>query len=79
MRLVVAQSVWFAVEGAAVGIALALLAGRWLQPLLIRQSASDPVVFVEVSGTMIVVALIAGAVPAIRAARADPITALRSE
>jgi predicted permease len=79
MRLVVAQSVWFAVEGAAVGIALALLAGRWLQPLLFRQSASDPVVFVEVSGTMIVVALIAGAVPAIRAARADPITALRSE
>jgi ABC-type antimicrobial peptide transport system permease subunit len=47
--------------------------------LLFRQSASDPVVFVEVSGTMIVVALIAGAVPAIRAARADPITALRSE
>ena len=77
--LVVGQSVRFAVGGAAVGVALALFAARWLQPLLFRQSATDPVVFAGVSSTMIVVALIASAVPAIRAARADPITALRSE
>ena len=77
--LVVAQSVRFAVVGAATGILLALLAARWLQPLLFRQSATDPVVFAGVSGTMMIVALIASAIPAIRASRADPITALRSE
>jgi len=47
--------------------------------LLFRQSATDPVVFAGVSGTMMIVALIASAIPPIRASRADPITALRSE
>jgi ABC-type antimicrobial peptide transport system permease subunit len=77
--LVVAQSLRFAVGGAAAGVGLALLMARWLQPLLFRQSATDPVVFAGVSGAMIVVALVASAVPAIRASRADPMTALRSE
>jgi len=77
--LVVAQSVRLAVMGVAAGVLLALLAARWLQPLLFRQSATDPVVFAGVSGTMLVVALIASTLPAIRASRADPITALRSE
>jgi len=77
--LVVAQSVRLAVVGAAVGVLLAVLAARWLQPLLFRQSATDPVVLAGVSGMMMIVALIASAIPAIRASRADPITALRSE
>jgi putative ABC transport system permease protein len=77
--LVVAQSVRLTVMGVATGVLLALLAARWLQPLLFRQSATDPVVFAGVSGTMLVVALIASTLPAIRASRADPITALRSE
>ena len=76
---VVGKSLQLAVGGAAAGVALALLAARWLQPLLFRQSATDPMVFVGVSGTMILVALIASAIPAMRAARADPVTALRSE
>jgi ABC-type antimicrobial peptide transport system permease subunit len=79
VSLVVSQSIRFALLGAALGAVVALLAGRWLQPLLFRQSASDPVVYVGVSATMVIVALVASAVPAVRASRADPITALRAD
>ena len=77
--LVVSQSIRFALLGAALGAVLALLAGRWLQPLLFRQSATDPIVYAGVSATMLIVALVACGVPGVRAARADPITALRAE
>jgi predicted permease len=77
--MVVKQGVGFALVGAAAGVALALLSGRWLQPLLFRQSASDPWVYGGVSAAMMIVALGASLVPAVRASRADPITALRAE
>jgi hypothetical protein len=77
--LVVRQGVRFAVSGALLGVASAAIAGRWIQPLLFRQSATDPVVYAGVSVIMVVLALVASAVPAIRAARADPITALRAD
>jgi predicted permease len=79
LGLVVGQSARFALAGIIGGSALALFASRWLQPLLFRQSAKDPVVFALVAGVMLVVALIAAANPALRAARADPNRALRSE
>ena len=79
VQLVVTRSVRFALAGAGGGIAIALSGGRWLQPLLFRQSAADPVVFGAVSAVMVLVALVASAVPAVRASRADPITALRTE
>jgi predicted permease len=79
VSLVVSQSLRFAFLGAALGAVVALLAGRWLQPLLFRQSATDPIVYVGVTATMLLVALVASAVPAVRASRADPITALRAD
>ena len=75
--MVVTQGTRFALVGAAVGAALALVSGRWLQPLLFRQSATDPWVYGGVSAAMIVVALAASLIPAVRASRADPIAALR--
>ena len=77
VRMVARQGVQFATVGAVCGVALALMSGRWLQPLLFRQSANDPWVYGSVSAAMIVVALVASLNPAIRASRADPITALR--
>ena len=41
VRLVVGQGVRFAVAGVTVGAVLALIAGRWVQPLLYAQSAND--------------------------------------
>jgi len=79
LRLVVGQSTRLAFAGIALGMVAAALASRWIQPLLFRQSATDPLVYVAVGTTMLLVSLAASAMPAFRAARADPNTALRAE
>jgi predicted permease len=79
VRLVVSQGVKLAAVGVAIGLALALSAARWVEPLLFQQSAKDPAVYLIVGGTMVVVAIVASLLPAIRASRADPIGALRAE
>jgi ABC-type antimicrobial peptide transport system permease subunit len=79
LRLVAGQSLRFAVAGVTLGVIVAGLASGWVQPLLFRQSATDPVTYAAVASLMIVVALCASAAPALRASRADPNTALRSE
>ncbi|HEU4628322.1 MAG TPA: ADOP family duplicated permease [Gemmatimonadaceae bacterium] len=79
LRLVVGRSVRLAVAGTVLGALAAVVASRWLQPLLFRQSATDPLVYGGVGGAMLVVALAASALPALRAARADPNGALRAE
>ncbi len=79
VRLVLGQGLAFAISGVAVGIVLALILARFVEPLLFRQSARDPVVYVGVSVTLVTVAMMACAVPALRATRADPNAALRSD
>ena len=79
IRLVVGQGVSFALVGVAIGGALALAAGRWVQPLLFQQSARDPVVYVAVGVLLMLVAILASSVPAVRATRADPNRTLRAE
>jgi ABC-type antimicrobial peptide transport system permease subunit len=77
--LVVGQGVAFALVGLLMGGTLAFLAARWVQPLLFQESARDQAVFAAVSVLLLAVAVIACAVPAARASRADPNVALRSE
>jgi len=79
MRLVVAEGLRFAVSGAVVGGVIALVAGRWIAPLLFDQSPRDPVVFGAVTSTLLIVAVAASAIPAIRGARVDPNATLRAE
>jgi ABC-type antimicrobial peptide transport system permease subunit len=79
VRLVVGQGVRFAIAGAIVGSGLALVAARWIQPLLFRQSATDPFVFGVVGLLLVAVAFAASALPALRATRADPNTVLRTD
>ena len=79
IRLVVGQGMGFAVAGAVLGAALAMMAARWVQPLLFNQSARDPLVFVSVAGILVMVAIAASSVPAFRATRADPNRTLRAE
>ena len=79
VRLVVGQGVRFAMAGVLAGLALALLAAKWIQPLLFQQSARDPAIYGAVGALLVVVAVAASAVPALRATRADPNTALRSD
>ena len=79
LRLVVGQGVRFGLAGVALGTLLAYAASRWLEPLLFQQSPRDPVVYTAVSAMLVLVALAASGAPAVRASRADPNTALRSE
>jgi predicted permease len=79
LGLIVGQGVRFALAGVAAGVVLALAASHWFQPLLFRQSAKDPIVYTIVGAALLLVAVIASASPALRAAKADPNLALRSD
>jgi putative ABC transport system permease protein len=79
VRLVVGQAVRFAVIGLVLGLAFALFAARWIEPLLFNQSARDPVTYGMVALLLLLVALAASALPARRAIRADPNSALRTD
>ncbi|NOT07998.1 MAG: ABC transporter permease [Gemmatimonadales bacterium] len=77
--LVVRDGMTMAAAGAALGIGLALLGGKWLQPLLFETSAKDPLVLGGVGAGLLAVAFVASVLPALRAKRVSPMAALRSE
>jgi putative ABC transport system permease protein len=79
MRMVVGRGISIAAVGGAAGTIVALLAGRWLGPLLFQTSPHDPVVFAVVLTVVNGVALLAALIPARRALRVDPIVALRAD
>ncbi len=79
ITLVVRGTVSIGAFGVASGAAVAVSAGRLAQPLLFQTDASDPAVLGGVGLLLVTVALLAAGVPALRARRVDPMTALREE
>ncbi|HVZ78987.1 MAG TPA: FtsX-like permease family protein, partial [Gemmatimonadaceae bacterium] len=79
MRMVLAEGVRLAAAGIVIGGALALAAGRWVQPLLFDESARDPWIVGSVAAVLLCVAAAASALPAWRAARVNPGVALRAD
>jgi putative ABC transport system permease protein len=79
VTMVVGRSVRLVLAGVVPGLLVAALFGRWVQPLLFRTSALDPLTYAVAASVMIGVALVASTLPALRASRADPSAALRSE
>jgi putative ABC transport system permease protein len=79
LRLVVVEGVRVAGVGVAIGTGFALVAVRWIGPLLFDQRPTDPRVFGTVITTMLLVAAAASLVPAVQASRLDPKRALQSE
>ncbi len=76
---VLGQGLRLAGVGVAIGIVLALAATRLLSSMLYGTSATDVATFVTVSLLLIVIAVAASLVPALRASRVDPLIALRED
>jgi len=79
VRLVVGGGLRVILVGTVAGTLIALWSGRWVASLLFGESPNDPVVYAVVLATLVMVALVASALPAITAARVDPNATLRTD
>jgi len=79
MSQVVGDGIRLAVAGIVIGVVIALAITRLLSALLYGVGASDPMTFVGVVALLALVSLVASYLPARRAARVDPMVALRYE
>lgn len=79
LRLVVTQAMWLVLIGEGVGLAGALVLTHAASGLLYGISASDPLTVMGAMCVLTLVALAAAWIPARRAAKVDPIVALRYE
>jgi predicted permease len=79
VALVMKESMAMVAIGIAIGLAVSLAAGRLVTTLLFGLAATDPVTIGVATMLMIAVSAFAGYLPARRAARVDPMIALRCE
>jgi predicted permease len=78
-RMVLRQVGWMTLVGGAIGLVVAIWVGSLAKSLLYELEGSDPFVLAASSVVLTLVALCAGSIPALRASRVDPMTALRYE
>jgi putative ABC transport system permease protein len=79
LGLVVGEGAVLALAGIAIGLAGAYALTRLLSSLLFGVTATDPATFIAVACLLAAVALVASFIPARRATRIDPASALRAE
>ena len=79
LGLVLRDGFMLALTGLAVGIIGALALGRYLESLLYHVEPRDPVMMALAGTVVMLTSLLACSLPARRAARVDPMTALRNE
>jgi putative ABC transport system permease protein len=77
--MILAEGLRLTAAGILMGLAIAFAATRWLDALLFEIQPYDPATFAGIPALLLVVAAVACYLPARRAARVDPLVALRSE
>lgn len=79
LRLIVSQGLKLAISGVLIGVVASFVLGRLVSGMLFGVTTTDPVTFGAIAGLLILIALVASFIPALRAARIDPMVSLRSE
>ena len=79
VRLVLGQGFQVALAGIAIGLVSALMFTRLMRTLLYEVEPTDPMTFASVAALLILITLLASLIPSYRAARVDPIVALKYE
>ncbi|HKE14336.1 MAG TPA: FtsX-like permease family protein [Kofleriaceae bacterium] len=79
LLLVLGQTLTMTAGGIAIGLAASLALAHLMASLVYGVSPVDPLTFAAVAGLLVLVAAAAAIIPARRAARVDPMVALRSE
>ena len=79
VKLILGSGLRVILIGVAVGAAAAIASGRVIASLLFDTSPYDPTALLATAATLVGVALLASLIPAWRAARVDPVQALRAE
>jgi putative ABC transport system permease protein len=79
LRLVLKEGIVMAAAGVAIGLAAAALLSKLMTTLLFGVASRDPLTFTVGGGLLLTVALCASLIPALRATRVEPVTALRME
>jgi putative ABC transport system permease protein len=79
LKLIVGQGLGLAVAGVVIGLLCAFLLTRTISGLLFGVGPMDPLTFMVISLLLLATAFVASLIPARRATKVDPLTALRSE
>ena len=78
-RMMVVHGLRLSAIGVAVGLVAALLMTGAMRTMLVGVAPTDPATFVAMAIAFLVIAAVACGLPALRAARLDPMVALRDE
>lgn len=79
LHLVIARTMTLAIPGVTIGLLGSIAFTRAMRGLLFRVNPIDPLTFVAIPVSLVLVALLASYIPAQRASRVDPMVSLHSE
>jgi ABC-type antimicrobial peptide transport system permease subunit len=79
LKLILTQGLKLALVGVVIGLLAAFALTRWMESMLFGVRPTDPLTFMLIALALTMVALVACWIPARRAAKLDPIVALRDE
>jgi ABC-type antimicrobial peptide transport system permease subunit len=77
--MILRETLWLVAIGVAIGLPCALLSGRWITSRLFGLTTADPISIAAAIAIILGATMLAGYVPARRAARTDPMQALRCD